>query len=78
MTGHLLGAAGAIESIASILAMNNGIVPPTINQFELDPEIDPNIDFTFNKAKKREMNYVLSNTFGFGGHNGTVIFKKLS
>ena len=78
MTGHLLGAAGAIESIASILAMNNVIVPPTINQFELDPEIDPNIDFTFNKAKKREMNYVLSNTFGFGGHNGTVIFKKLS
>ena len=78
MTGHLLGAAGAVEAIASILAMRDGIVPPTINHFELDPEIDPGIDFTFNKAKKRELNYVLSNTFGFGGHNGTVIFKKLS
>lgn len=78
MTGHLLGAAGAVEAIASIMAMQNGIVPPTINQFELDPEIDPKIDFTFNKAKKRELNIVMSNTFGFGGHNGTVIFKKLS
>ena len=78
MTGHLLGAAGAVEAIASILAMRDSIVPPTINHFELDPEIDPKIDFTFNKAKKRELNYVLSNTFGFGGHNGTVIFKKLS
>ncbi|MCX6229186.1 MAG: beta-ketoacyl-[acyl-carrier-protein] synthase II [Bacteroidia bacterium] len=78
MTGHLLGAAGAVEGIASILAMRDSIVPPTINQFELDPEIDPKIDFTFNKAKKRELNYVLSNTFGFGGHNGSVIFKKLS
>jgi 3-oxoacyl-[acyl-carrier-protein] synthase II len=78
MTGHLLGAAGAVEAIASIMAMRYGIVPPTINQFELDPEIDPKIDFTFNKAKKRELNYVLSNTFGFGGHNATVIFKKLS
>jgi 3-oxoacyl-[acyl-carrier-protein] synthase II len=78
MTGHLLGAAGAVEAIACILAMKHGIVPPTINQFELDPEIDPKIDFTFNKAKKRELNIVLSNTFGFGGHNGTVIFKKLS
>ena len=78
MTGHLLGAAGAVEAIASILAMRDGIVPPTINHFELDPEIDPGIDFTFNKAKKRELNYVLSNTFGFGGHNGTVIFKKIS
>lgn len=78
MTGHLLGAAGAVEAIASILAIRDSIVPPTINHFELDPEIDPAIDFTFNKAKKRELNYVLSNTFGFGGHNGTVIFKKLS
>jgi 3-oxoacyl-[acyl-carrier-protein] synthase II len=78
MTGHLLGAAGAVEAIACILAMKHGIVPPTINQFELDPEIDPKIDFTFNKARKRELNIVLSNTFGFGGHNGTVIFKKLS
>lgn len=78
MTGHLLGAAGAVEAIAAILAMRDSIVPPTINQFELDPEIDPRIDFTFNIARKRELNYVLSNTFGFGGHNGTVIFKKLS
>ncbi|HZK94793.1 MAG TPA: beta-ketoacyl-ACP synthase II [Prolixibacteraceae bacterium] len=78
MTGHLLGAAGAVEAIASILAMRDSIVPATINHFELDPAIDPKIDFTFNKAKKRELNYVLSNTFGFGGHNGTVIFKKLS
>jgi len=77
MTGHLLGAAGAIEAIACILAMKHSIVPPTINQFELDPEIDPNIDFTFNKAKERNINYALSNTFGFGGHNGTVIFKKI-
>jgi 3-oxoacyl-[acyl-carrier-protein] synthase II len=78
MTGHLLGAAGAVEAIACILAMREGIVPPTINHFELDPELDPNMDFTFNQAKKREINYALSNTFGFGGHNGTVIFKKLS
>ena len=76
MTGHLLGAAGAVEAIACILAMKYSIVPPTINQFELDPEIDPNIDFTFNKAKERNIDYSLSNTFGFGGHNGTVIFKK--
>jgi 3-oxoacyl-[acyl-carrier-protein] synthase II len=78
MTGHLLGAAGAIEAIACILAMKYSIVPPTINQFELDPEVDPKIDFTFNKAKERNIDYALSNTFGFGGHNGTVIFKKLS
>jgi 3-oxoacyl-[acyl-carrier-protein] synthase II len=77
MTGHLLGAAGAVEAIACILAMKYSIVPPTINQFNLDPEVDPNIDFTFNKAKPRNINYALSNTFGFGGHNGTVIFKKL-
>jgi 3-oxoacyl-[acyl-carrier-protein] synthase II len=78
MTGHLLGAAGAVEAIACILAMKHSIVPPTINQFELDPEIDPNIDFTFNKAKERDIKYALSNTFGFGGHNGTVIFKKIN
>ena len=78
MTGHLLGAAGAIEAMACILAMKYSIVPPTINQFELDPEVDPKIDFTFNKAKERNINYALSNTFGFGGHNGTVIFKKLN
>jgi len=77
MTGHLLGAAGAVEAIACILAMKYSLVPPTINQFELDPEVDPKIDFTFNKAKPRNINYALSNTFGFGGHNGTVIFKKI-
>ena len=77
MTGHLLGAAGAVESIVSILAMNNNVVPPTINHFTDDPEIDNKLDFTFNKAKEREINVALSNTFGFGGHNATVIFKKI-
>jgi 3-oxoacyl-[acyl-carrier-protein] synthase II len=76
MTGHLLGAAGAIEAIASILAMKYGIIPPTINHFTDDPEIDPKLDFTFNKAKQREISTALSNTFGFGGHNATLIFKK--
>jgi 3-oxoacyl-[acyl-carrier-protein] synthase II len=76
MTGHLLGAAGAIEGIASILAIKHGIIPPTINHFTDDPEIDSRLDFTFGKAKKRELTYALSNTFGFGGHNATVIFKK--
>jgi len=77
MTGHLLGAAGAIEGIATILAVKNDIVPPTINQFNLDPNIDPKLDFTFGKAKKRIVNAALSNTFGFGGHNASIIFKKL-
>ena len=76
MTGHLLGAAGAVEGIACIMALNNGIIPPTINHFTDDPEIDNKLDFTFGKAKKRDINYALSNTFGFGGHNATVIFKK--
>jgi len=76
MHGHLLGATGALEAIASILAIRNGIVPPTINHFELDPEIDPKLDFTFNNPKKREIRSALSNTFGFGGHNASVIFKK--
>jgi len=76
MTGHLLGAAGAVEGIASILVLKNGIIPPTINHFTDDPEIDNKLDFTFNVAKKREIRYALSNTFGFGGHNATVIFKK--
>jgi len=76
MTGHLLGAAGAVEGIASILAIKHGIIPPTINHFTDDPEIDSKLDFTFGKAKAREINYALSNTFGFGGHNATVIFKK--
>ena len=76
MTGHLLGGAGAIEAIASILALKNGIVPPTINHFDDDPQIDPHLDFTFNRAKKRDLHYALSNSFGFGGQNATVIFKK--
>ncbi len=76
MTGHLLGAAGAVEGLASILAIRNGIVPPTINHFTDDPEIDNNLDFTFNVAKQKEINIAISNTFGFGGHNATVVFKK--
>ncbi len=76
MTGHLLGAAGAVEGIASILALREGIVPPTINHFTDDEDIDSKLDFTFNEAKKKDLKYALSNTFGFGGHNATVIFKK--
>jgi len=76
MTGHLLGAAGAIEAIATILAVKNDTVPPTINHFTDDPEIDPNFKLTFGKAEKRTVNAALSNTFGFGGHNASVIVKK--
>ena len=78
MTGHLLGAAGAIEAISCILSINNSIVPPTINHFTDDPEIDPKMNFTFNKAQRREINYALSNTFGFGGHNACIALKKYS
>ncbi len=77
MTVHLLGAAGAVEGLASILAINNGIVPPTINHFTDDPEIDSNLDFTYNAAKEKDVNVAISNTFGFGGHNATLVFKKL-
>lgn len=76
MTGHLLGAAGAIEAIASILAVKNDIVPPTINHTTDDPDLDPNLNFTFNEAQERTVNAALSNTFGFGGHNCSVIVKK--
>lgn len=76
MTGHLLGAAGAIEAIACILAVNHDIVPPTINHFTDDPELDNKLNFTFNKAQNRIVNVALSNTFGFGGHNTSVIVKK--
>ena len=76
MTGHLLGAAGAIEAIACILAVKNDIVPPTINHFTDDPEIDNRLNFTFNKAQERTVNVALSNTFGFGGHNTSVIVGK--
>jgi len=77
MTGHLLGAAGAIEAIASILAIKHGIVPPTINHFTDDDQIDPKLNFTFNKAQKRDVKVAMSNTFGFGGHNACVLFKKM-
>lgn len=76
MTGHLLGAAGAIEAIAGVLAIHHSFVPPTINHFTDDPEIDPGLNFTFNTAQEREVRAVLSNTFGFGGHNSSVILKK--
>ena len=78
MTGHLLGAAGAIEAMATVLAVKNDIIPPTINHDEddVDENIDYNLNFTFNKAQKREVRAALSNTFGFGGHNACVIFKK--
>ena len=77
MTGHLLGAAGAIESIAAILAMKHSIVPPTINHANIDENINPELNLTLNKAQKREVNIAMSNTFGFGGHNACVAFKKL-
>jgi 3-oxoacyl-[acyl-carrier-protein] synthase II len=77
MTGHLLGAAGAIESIASILAIEHGIVPPTINHTTVDENIDPELNLTLNKAQKRDIKMAMSNTFGFGGHNACVLFKKL-
>ena len=77
MTGHLLGAAGAIESIASILAMEHGVVPPTINHKVVDENIDPKLNLTLNKAQKRDVKVAMSNTFGFGGHNACVLFKKI-
>lgn len=76
MTGHLLGGAGAIEAVASILAVREGIIPPTINHFTDDPDINPNLNLTFNTAQKRDVRAALSNTFGFGGHNASVIFKR--
>ena len=76
MTGHLLGAAGAIEAISCVLSIKNGIVPPTINHFNDDPEIDNKLNFTFNKAQKRKVSVAMSNTFGFGGHNACVLIKE--
>ncbi|HEY0177636.1 MAG TPA: beta-ketoacyl-[acyl-carrier-protein] synthase II, partial [Pedobacter sp.] len=76
MTGHLLGAAGAVEAIAAILSVKNDVVPPTINHFTDDPDFDPKLNFTFNTSQKRLVRAALSNTFGFGGHNASVIFKK--
>jgi len=78
MTGHLLGAAGAIEGLATILAIKNDIAPPTINFVTPDPEIDPKLNLTFNKAQKRPINVAISNTFGFGGHNAAIVIKKFN
>jgi len=78
MTGHLLGAAGAVEAISVILSMKNGIVPPTINHETFDDNIDPELNLTLNKAQKRDVKVAMSNTFGFGGHNACVLFKKLN
>lgn len=77
MTGHLLGAAAAIEALACIMALNEGVIPPTINNFELDQNIDHKLNLTLNKAQKRDIKTALSNTFGFGGHNSSVVFKKI-
>ncbi|MBR5173990.1 MAG: beta-ketoacyl-[Clostridia bacterium] len=79
MTGHLLGGAGALEAVLTVLAMKHGVVPPTINHADgdEDPEIDYAMNFTFNKAQKRDVNVALSNTFGFGGHNVSIAFKKI-
>jgi 3-oxoacyl-[acyl-carrier-protein] synthase II len=77
MTGHLLGATGAIEAISCILSIKHGIVPPTINHFTDDENIDPKLNFGFNKAQKKDVNVLMSNTFGFGGHNACVLVKKL-
>jgi 3-oxoacyl-[acyl-carrier-protein] synthase II len=77
MTGHCLGAAGAVEAIASILAINYNFIPPTINHFTQDPEIDSKLNFTFNEAQQKDVRAALSNTFGFGGHNSSVIFRKI-
>ena len=76
MTGHLLGAAGAVEAMASIMAIHTGMVPPTINHFNDDENLDPKLNFTFHSAQEREVRAALSNTFGFGGHNASVLFKK--
>jgi 3-oxoacyl-[acyl-carrier-protein] synthase II len=76
MTGHLLGAAGAVEALACLSAINKGIIPPTINHFTDDEQFDKNLNFTFNESQKREVNYALSNTFGFGGHNASVVMGK--
>ena len=76
MTGHLLGAAGAVEAIASIMAVVNDIVPPTINFSTPDPEIDQKLNLTLNKAQFRKIGYAISNTFGFGGHNASIVIKK--
>jgi len=76
MTGHLLGAAGAVEALASIMSIVDGIIPPTINNKDRDDEIDERLNLTLNEAQEREINVAISNTFGFGGHNASIGFKK--
>jgi 3-oxoacyl-[acyl-carrier-protein] synthase II len=76
MTGHLLGAAGALEALVCVLSVKHDIVPPTINFSTPDPDLDPKLNFTFNKAQRREIRVAISNTFGFGGHNACIVFKK--
>jgi 3-oxoacyl-[acyl-carrier-protein] synthase II len=76
MTGHLLGAAGAVELIASVCAINKDMIPPTINHHEYDPEIDNQINYTFNEAQERKVDVAISNTFGFGGHNASIVVSK--
>lgn len=76
MTGHLLGGSGAIEAVATVLTLRDGIIPPTINHFNDDPNIDSNLDFAYWEARRKDMKYALSNAFGFGGHNASIIFKK--
>jgi 3-oxoacyl-[acyl-carrier-protein] synthase II len=78
MTGHLLGAAGAIEAVACVMSVKHDVVPPTINHFTDDPELDGKLNFTFNTPQKRTVNIALSNTFGFGGHNTSIIVKKFN
>ena len=78
MTGHLLGAAGAIEAIASLMAIDQQVIPPTINHFTDDENLDNRLNLTFNTAEKRPVNVALSNTFGFGGHNTSIIFRKFA
>ncbi|MBP9198269.1 MAG: beta-ketoacyl-[acyl-carrier-protein] synthase II, partial [Saprospiraceae bacterium] len=76
MTGHLLGGAGAVEALACVIAINEGFIPPTINHFTDDPEFDSKLNFTFNVAQERKIDVALSNTFGFGGHNASLIIKR--
>ena len=76
MTGHLLGGSSAIEAIATVLSLRDSIIPPTINHFKDDPSIDPKLDIVYWEARKKDMTYALSNAFGFGGHNASIIFKK--
>ena len=78
MTGHLLGAAGVVESIACIMSVKNNIIPPTINHFERDEKIDPKLNLTFNESQEKNVDFAISNTFGFGGHNASTLFKKFT